>query len=81
VQLSDCVQMPGQLRVDDGRQRRDAVLVSLAGADGDLMPGEVDVLNPQPSALEQPQAGAIQQDGHETGSTAKLADDGAPRLG
>ena len=35
---------------------------------------EIDVLHPHPSALEQTQAGAMQQDGHEAGSTAELTD-------
>src|SRR5437667_2093573 len=66
--------MPGQLGADDGRERRDPVLVALAGADNDLMPPEIDVLYPEPSALQKTQAGAIQQDGHEAGSAAELTE-------
>ena len=57
--------MPRQVGGDDGRQRRDAVLVALAAADHDLVAAEVHVLHPQPRALEETQARAVEEQGHE----------------
>ena len=74
--LLDDVQMPGQLDADDGRKRRGPVLVAFAGADDDLIAPEIDILHSEPSALQEAQARAVQQDGHETGSAAELAENG-----
>ena len=41
--LLHSVQVPAQLGADDGRERRDPILVAFAGADDDLMPPEIDV--------------------------------------
>ena len=73
--LLDEIQVRGQLDADDGRERRDPILVAFAGANDDLVPPEIDVFHPQPSALQESQARTIQQDGHEAGSAAELTDD------
>src|SRR5438045_2176924 len=44
---------------------RDPVLVALACPDDDVARLEVDVLHAKPSALEQPQAGAVEKARHE----------------
>jgi len=48
-------QVLGERDLDDGGQHGDAVLVALAGADRDLVPGEVHVFDPKAGALQQPQ--------------------------
>ena len=73
--LLDDIEMRGQLDADDGRERRDSVLVAFAGANDDLVPPEIDVFHPKPSAFQETQAGTIEQDGHEAGSATELTDD------
>src|SRR5207244_11777060 len=80
VLLLDDVQMPGQLDADDGRKRRGPVFVAFAGADDDLIAPEIDILHSEPSALQEAQARAVQQDGHETGSGAELTANGPNRV-
>ena len=58
--------------IADSRQHRDAVLAALAVADQDLPVAEVDVLDAQPQALEQPQAGAVQQARHQPARAVQI---------
>ena len=69
--------MSSQLTLDGGRKRRGPVLVALAGADDELVAVEIQVLHPESSALEQAQARAVHQDGHEAGSAAEPLDHSA----
>jgi hypothetical protein len=49
----------------------------LAVLDGDLVPGEVNVLHAQAAAFEQAQARTAQEHRHESWHTMKLLEDGA----
>ena len=49
-----------------GRQHDDAVLVALALAHDDLAARRIDVLDAEPAALHEPEAGAVHQPGHQT---------------
>ena len=53
-------------------------LVPLAFADEQFAAGEVEVFHPQAEALEQPQAGAAHQPGHEAVRVVRLAEDEPP---
>src|SRR5512135_1427338 len=44
-----------------GGQHGDAIRVALATADGDLAQLEVEILDPEPQALEEPEAGSVQE--------------------
>src|SRR5262249_49050516 len=67
------VQMPSQLGRDDARQGRHPILVALAAADDDLVALEVNVLPPEARALEQAQARAVHQNGHEARRAPELS--------
>jgi hypothetical protein len=60
-----------------GRQEGGAVLLSLAVADDDPDLVEVDVLDPQPEAFHQPEAGPVEQAGGQPGGAVELGQDGA----
>ena len=66
-----------EVRLDHLRKHRDAVLVALPGPDDDLVGGEVHVLD---ATLENPQAGAIEQAGHEPRRALELLEHGADLL-
>ena len=59
------LQMRCQIGLDGLRQHRGAVLVALAAPHGDLVPAEIDVLDAQPAALEQPQPGSVEKHQHQ----------------
>src|SRR5262245_66605802 len=59
-------EMPSEVTLDDRGKHRDPILVALAAANDDLVRGEVDVLDPEPAAFEDPEPGSIEQAGHET---------------
>jgi hypothetical protein len=59
-----------------GGEHGHAVLSSFSVAHDDLAAGEVDVLDAQAAAFHQPQAGAVEQAGHEPGRAFDPADDG-----
>ena len=59
---------------DDPGEDRDPVLVALAGPHDDVARLEVDVLHAKPSALEQPQAGAVEKARHELRRPRELCD-------
>ena len=54
-----------------------AVLVSPAAADDDLVGGEVGVLDAEPAPLEHAEAGAVEQAGHEARYAVELLEHGA----
>lgn len=49
--------MSPEIYLGDGGEHRDPVLVALAAANDDLAGGEVDVLDSEPAALENPAPG------------------------
>lgn len=74
------LEMCRQGLLDGGREHADAILASLAVADDDLVGGEVDVLHAQAAALEQAEAGPVEQDGHEPAHAAEFAKHGVDLL-
>jgi len=63
---ANALEMDTQLCRRRFRQHRDSVSITLPSPHDELLHPEVDVLDPQPRTLEQPQPGAIEQDDHET---------------
>jgi hypothetical protein len=49
---SDVLEVPGEVGLDDAREQGDPVLVALAAADNDLVAGEIEILDAEPTALE-----------------------------
>jgi hypothetical protein len=70
-------EMRGQVCLHHAREHRHPVLVALASPHDDLVPGKVDVLHPEVGALEQPEAGAVEQQGHQASGASETADDGS----
>ena len=64
--LADALQVPGEVRLHDGRQHRHAVLVALAAPHDDLVRPEIHVLDAEAAALEEPEPGPIEQKRHES---------------
>jgi len=65
-------------RVDScGRQERNPVFVALASAHDDLARRELDVLYPQPRALEESESGAVQKKCHQLRGAAQVLEHGA----
>jgi hypothetical protein len=60
-----------EVAADDGRQHGDAVLVALAAPHGDLVAGEVDILDAEAAAFEDAEAGAVEEAGHEPGGAGE----------
>ena len=58
-----------------------AVLASLAVADADLEAVEVDVLDPEGGALHEPEARAVQDEGHQPGYSVDVLEQGSHLLG
>lgn len=77
MQLLDGGDVADQVALDDGRQHRHSVLIALAGADDDLIAGEVDVLDPEAAALEHAQACSVEQAGHESGWAGEAVEERA----
>jgi len=73
----DVLEMRGEVGGRDGRERCGPILVALSCSNDDLISGEVDVLGSEPSALEQTETGAIEQERHEPVSAMELAEDGS----
>jgi hypothetical protein len=65
VDLLDMLDLGTQTCLDPLRERNDAVLVALPFPDHDLAAGEVEILHAQPAGLEQPEAGAVHELGHQ----------------
>ena len=63
---ADALQVPGEVRLHDGRQHRHAVLVALAAPHDDLVRPEIHVLDAEAAALEEPEPGAIEKQRHES---------------
>jgi len=76
VLLLDHREVPGQFGFHNGRQHGHSILVPLATADGQLVPREVDILHPEVRAFEQPQAGAVEEHGHQAGHAVHLEEEG-----
>ena len=57
------------------RQHRHAVLPALSVPDGDRPALEVDVLDPEPSALQQAETGSVEQGCHDPGRPAEFTED------
>jgi hypothetical protein len=76
----DRLQMARQVRGDDGRQGRHAVLVALPAADDELAAAEVHILYAKLRALEQAQARAVEEQRHEPGWAFHEADNRADLL-
>src|SRR2546427_12040509 len=72
--------MGHEVGLDDGWQHRDPVLVSLTPAHDDLVGVEVHVLDPQPTALEHPEPGPVEQTTHQTWHAVELSEHGADLL-
>src|SRR5262245_64212548 len=70
-------EMPSEVTLDDRGKHRDPILVALAAANDDLVRGEVDVLDPEPAAFEDPEPGSIEQAGHETRHALEPIEDGS----
>src|SRR5438046_1844921 len=74
VETSHALEVAPQRLPDDPGEDRDPVLVALAGPHDDVARLEVDVLHAKPSALEQPQAGAVEKARHELRRPRELCD-------
>jgi len=79
--LETCsLKMRSQARLDRGGQHGDAILVAFSAADNDLVGREVDVFDAEPCAFQQPEASAVQQNGHPPRGAVKPLDDSADFL-
>src|SRR2546428_12373942 len=72
--------MGREVGLDDGWQDRDPVLVALAPTHDNLVGVEVHVLDPQPTALEHPEPGPVEQTTHQTWHAVELPEHGADLL-
>jgi hypothetical protein len=75
VNGADANQVVTEQRDERSREHGDPVLGTLAGADNDLEPFEVDVLDPKLNALLEPQTGAIEEFGHEKPVSGEVGKD------
>lgn len=75
--LLDALKMPREIGLHSAWQHRDPIPVAFAAAHGDLVSGEVDVLDSEAGAFEQAKAGAVQQNRHQPRRPLKFSDDGA----
>ena len=73
----DPVEMSLERRPDRDGQERRAVFPALPTAHDDLVGIEVDVLHPQPDALEETEARAVKEHDHESVGTLKSEEHGA----
>ena len=64
-----------------GGEDGDAVFVSFAGSNEDLVVGEVDVLDAEFAALLQAKTGAVEEAGHEFGDSFEGGEEGVGFLG
>lgn len=72
---TDGGEVAGEVIAERGGEDGDPILAALALADDELQALEVDVLHAQPRALEQPQARAVEQRGHELGCAVELVEE------
>ena len=77
MEPADALQLSLQWHPGSVRQECDAVLVAFPAPDDDLVGGEVDVLHAQPRALEEAEASAVQQEGHELRGAVEPLEDRA----
>jgi len=68
--------MPREPGLHGGGQHRDTVLVALTVPHDDLIRREVDVLDPEPRALEQAEASAVEQEAHQARHAVKSIENG-----
>lgn len=74
--LANALEVKLELGDEGDRQRSEAVFAALAVAHADFAPVEVDVFDAKSRALEQTEAGAVEQGGHEVGSAVELGQKG-----
>src|SRR6266536_4560161 len=67
----DVLEMLQEAGLDDAWEHGDPVLVALAAPDHNLVRGKVDVLYTKPTTFQYPEAGTVQQGGHEARDTVK----------
>lgn len=79
VEQADAREVAAERLDQRHRQRGAPVLLPLAGADGDLVVAEVEVLDPQADALHHPQPRAVEERDHQAVGAAGVGED-APRL-
>jgi hypothetical protein len=77
VLLSHPFEMEREASLDRRRQHRRPILAAFAVADRDLVGHEVDVLDPETTALEEPETGAIEESHHQPRNTVEVTEDGA----
>jgi hypothetical protein len=77
---SDALEMAPQVGLDDAREHGDPALVALVAADNDLVAREIQVLDAEPTALEHPEAGTVEQAGHEARHPVEAVEHGADLL-
>jgi hypothetical protein len=58
-------EVPSEIGLHHSGKHGDAVLIALAASNDDLVRGELQVLNPEPAALEHAKAGTVQEGRHE----------------
>lgn len=73
---SDELEMPGESRLGRKRKQAHAVLVALAAPHENLVGSEVDILDPESSAFQEPKAGTIHQGGHQLGRPVEMFQNG-----
>src|SRR6266581_7577971 len=59
--LADALQVPGEVRLHDGRQHRHAVSVALTAPHDDVVRPEIHVLDAEVAALKKPEPGTIEK--------------------
>jgi hypothetical protein len=77
VQALRLLQLPPQRLHQRMRQHAHPVLLPLPLTDGELEPGKVEVLDPQPDALHQPQPTAVEEARHQARCPVDMSEDGA----
>lgn len=74
MEVTDSAQVLLERVLEDARQHGHPVLVPLAGTHGDLMEGEVEVLDPETERFLEPEPSAIEQRRDELGRSFHLVE-------
>jgi hypothetical protein len=72
----NAVEVSLKSRLNGGWKERDAITVSFPASHGYLVGRKVEILDPESGALEEPQAGPVEQDRHQPRRAAKCQQDG-----